>query len=302
MNIKATSIIATGGMAILLLAGCGANNNTVGGAAGQNTSGAGSGNAAANTTGNTAASQGADKVSALNVTPVVDPNAMPQPGEIVFGTDDTYPPMEYTDTSGRLMGFDVDLGDALGQVLHEKVVWKPTAWDGIIPGLTANKYDAILSTMNITPDREKQINFVPYGNFGQVIVVRSNHGGNIQSLADLKGKTVGVQIGTTSEDALKQEGGVNIKEYNTFPDAFQDLANGRLDAVVVDESVGRYYVAKAPTEFAVVGKAFQTEPVGIGLRKDETQLQQQLTQALQTLKKNGTYDKIYQYWFGTAGQ
>lgn len=299
MTKTAVSVFATGSLALLLLAGCGTPNSATNS---NGTSSTGNTNTATGTANSTNQTTSTNKVSAINVTPTVNPNAMPQAGEIVIGTDDTYPPMEYTDTSGRLMGFDVDLGDALGQALKEKVVWKPTAWDGIIPGLNANKYDAIMSSMNVTPDRSKQISFVSYGQFGQVIVLKANDTSNIQDIAGLKGKTVGVQIGTTSEDALKKEGGTTIKEYNTFPDAFQDLSNGRLDAVVVDEAVGRYYMSKAPSQFKVVGKTFQSEPIGIGLRKNETQLQQQLTQALQTLKQNGTYDKIYQYWFGTAGQ
>lgn len=287
------STVAMGGLVVLALAGCGTSTGNTA----SNGSNASNGSAA-NPTTSTTASSPATKVSAINVTPTVDANAEPKPGTLVFGTDDTYPPMEYTNASGRLLGFDVDLGDAIGQVLNEKVIWKPTAWDGIIPGLQANKYDAIISFMNVTPDREKQIQFVSYGNFGQVIVTKANSNENITSLADLKGKKVGVQIGTTSEDAVKQVGGVNIKEYNTFPDAFNDLANGRTDAVVVDESVGRYYMSMAPSKFKVVGQSFQTEPVGIGMRKNETKLDSQIQQAINTLKQNGTYNKIYQYWFG----
>lgn len=296
-----TSMLAMGSLAMFLVAGCGTpSGNSTNTAGAGNSSNAATGTGNGTSSGSTPAAQ--DKVSAINVTPVVDANANPQTGEIVIGTDDTYPPMEYTDSTGRLKGFDVDLGDAIGQVLNEKVVWKPTAWDGIIPGLQAKQYDMIMSSMNVTPDRQKQIQFVSYGNFGQVIVVGANSKANIQSISDLKGKKVGVQIGTTSEDALKQEGGITIKEYNTFPDAFQDLANGRVDAVVVDESVGRYYMATSPNAFKVVGQPFQSEPVGIGIGKDDTQLDQQVQQAINTLKQNGTYDKIYQYWFGTKGQ
>ncbi|KPV42854.1 hypothetical protein AN477_15690 [Alicyclobacillus ferrooxydans] len=241
-------------------------------------------------------------MSAINVTATANPNAEPKAGTIVIGTDDTYPPDEYTNASGQLLGFDVDLGDALGQVLHKKVIWKPTAWDGIIPGLEANKYDAIISFMNVTPQREQQIQFIPYGTFGQVIVTKANSSAPITTLNDLKGKKVGVQIGTTSEDAVKKVGGAIIKEYNTFPDALNDLANGRINAVVVDESVGRYYMAKDPGVFKVAGQPFASEPVGIGLRKNETQLDQQLQQALNTLKQNGTYNKIYTYWFGAPSK
>ncbi|WP_054970106.1 substrate-binding periplasmic protein [Alicyclobacillus ferrooxydans] len=296
-NIKQKSILSTmamGGIAVLLVAGCGTT-------AGNNTTNPTTGQGAGNTTSSGSAAS-TKKISAINVTATANPNAEPKAGTIVIGTDDTYPPDEYTNASGQLLGFDVDLGDALGQVLHKKVIWKPTAWDGIIPGLEANKYDAIISFMNVTPQREQQIQFIPYGTFGQVIVTKANSSAPITTLNDLKGKKVGVQIGTTSEDAVKKVGGAIIKEYNTFPDALNDLANGRINAVVVDESVGRYYMAKDPGVFKVAGQPFASEPVGIGLRKNETQLDQQLQQALNTLKQNGTYNKIYTYWFGAPSK
>jgi ABC-type amino acid transport substrate-binding protein len=298
------STLAMGGVAVLLVAGCGtsAGNNTNGTSptTGQST-GQSTGQAAGNTT-SAGTNASAEKTSAINVTAQTNANAQPQAGTIVIGTDDTYPPDEYTNASGQLLGFDVDLGDALGQVLHKKVIWKPTAWDGIIPGLQANKYDAIISFMNVTPERAKQIQFIPYGSFGQVIVTKANSTENITTINDLKGKKVGVQIGTTSEDAVKTVGGAIIKEYNTFPDALNDLANGRIDAVVVDESVGRYYMTKDPGVFKISGQPFLSEPVGIGLRKNDTQLDQQLQQAFSTLQKNGTYNKIYTYWFGAPSK
>ncbi len=290
------STFAMGGVAVLLVAGCGANTGNNAASANPTT-----GQSAGNTTASQAAAFNA-KTSAIHVMAQTNPNAEPQAGTIVIGTDDTYPPDEYTNAGGQILGFDVDLGDALGQVLHKKVIWKPTAWDGIIPGLQANKYDAIISFMNVTPQREKQIQFIPYGTFGQVIVTKANSTENIKTINDLKGKKVGVQIGTTSEDALKTVGGVNIKEYNTFPDALNDLANGRINAVVVDESVGRYYMTKDPGVFKIAGKPFLSEPVGIGLRKNETKLAKQLTQALNTIEKNGTYNKIYTYWFGAPSK
>jgi len=168
-----------------------------------------------------------------------------------------------------------------------------------LPGLLADKYDIILSSMNDTPDRRKKIDFVDYMSFGQVIIVKSGNQQNIQTTNDLKGKTVGVQLATTSDDALKKLGDVKVKEYNTFPEAFQDLANDRLDAVVVDEVVGRYYLNLQPDKYKMAGQPFASEPVGVGIRKDESALAQQIQDALTQMKSDGTYDKIYSYWFGT---
>jgi ABC-type amino acid transport substrate-binding protein len=135
--------------------------------------------------------------------------------------------------------------------------------------------------------------------FGQAIIVKAGSQSKIQNIGDLKGKNVGVEIATTSEDALKKEGGVNIKEYNSFPEAFQDLANGRLDATAVDEVVGRYYLNLQPGKYQMAGKPFDSEPVGIGIRKDETQLEKSIKSAITKMKGDGTYDKIYHYWFGS---
>jgi ABC-type amino acid transport substrate-binding protein len=290
LNKSFLSICATATLALTALTGCG------GGGGAANTAGNSTG---ASTSASSKPAASADKVSAVNLTPNVDSNATPQSGEIVIGVDDTYPPMEFMNSDSRLVGFDIDLGDELGQYLNKKVVWKPTAWDGIIAGLNAKKYDGIISSMNITPDRQQQIQFVQYTSFGQVIIQPSNAKDSVSTLADLKGKTAGVQLGTTSEDAIKKEGGITIKEYNTFPDAFQDLSAGRIAAAVVDQPVGLYYVAKQPDNYHVAGDAFDSEPVGIGLRKDENDLAGQIQQAITKMKQDGTYDKIYEYWFGT---
>jgi ABC-type amino acid transport substrate-binding protein len=293
MNKSILSICATATLMLTALTGCGGSPASPAGNSAGNTAGM------TNTTGSTKPAASADKVSAVDITPTVDSNATPAAGEIVIGVDDTYPPMEFMNADNRLVGFDIDFGDELGKYIGKKVVWKPTAWDGIIAGLNAKKYDGIISSMNITPERQKQIQFVEYTSFGQVIIQPSNAKESVSTLSDLKGKTVGVQLGTTSEDAVKKEGGITIKEYNTFPDAFQDLSAGRIAAAVVDQPVGLYYVAKQPDNYHVAGSAFDSEPVGIGLRKDENDLAGQIQEALTKMKQDGTYDKIYEYWFGT---
>ncbi len=277
------SVIALGSISLAAVAGCGT---------------APANNSPANNSTKTAASQ--DKTSALGIDATVDTNASPTSGKVVIAVDNTYPPMEYMNPKdpSKLIGFDVDLGDALSKYLHKDIVWKPTQWDGILPGLLTNKYDIILSSMNDTTGRRQKIDFVDYMNFGQVIIVKSGSKDNIQTMTDLKGKTVGVQIATTSDDALKKMGGVTVKEYNTFPEAFQDLANNRLAAVVVDEVVGRYYLNLRPGSYQMAGQPFESEPVGIGIRKDETQLEKGIQGAIAQMKSDGTYDKIFSYWFG----
>jgi ABC-type amino acid transport substrate-binding protein len=284
MKTSILSVLVLATLGVASVAGCGTSP-------GSNTSNAGPSNANA---------VAKPKTSALAIDAKVDTNASPASDKVVIAVDNTYPPMEYMNPNdpSKLIGFDVDLGDALSQYLHKDIVWKPTQWDGILPGLTSKKYDMILSSMNDTAERRQKIDFVDYMSFGQVIIVKSGNKGNVQAMSDLKGKSVGVQIATTSDDALKQMGGVTVKEYNTFPEAFQDLANNRLDAVVVDEVVGRYYLNLQPSKYQMAGQPFSSEPVGIGIRKDETQLEKDINDAITKMKSDGTYDKIYSYWFG----
>jgi len=125
----------------------------------------------------------------------------------------------------------------------------------------------------------------------------------IKTRADLAGKTVGAQDGSSAVDAVKKDDAVfkSFKEFKTFGDnvtALMDLSTGRLDAVVVDEVVGRYYVAKKPQDYAVLEDNFGTEEYGVGVRKDDTALQGRLDTALGEMKKDGAAAKIAEQWFG----
>lgn len=225
-------------------------------------------------------------------------NAIKKKGEITIAVDDTYPPMEFRNDKNELVGLNIDLAKAIGKNLGVKVKHIPTAWDGIIPGLNTKKYDIIMSSMNITDERKKQVDFVKYLDFGQVIVTKKGNPLKIKKQGDLKDKTVGVQIGTTSETAAKEIGIKKIKTYNGFTDAFNDMGAGRLDAIVVGEMVGRYYVKNQPKSFEIIGDSFQKLPVGIAVRKTDKSLSAALTKAVKELKDDGTFDKAEAKWFG----
>ncbi|TDK61025.1 basic amino acid ABC transporter substrate-binding protein [Bacillus salipaludis] len=220
-------------------------------------------------------------------------------GVITIAMDDTFPPMEYRNDKNELVGFDVDLAKAITKELGVKAEFKPTAWDGILPGLDAKQYDVIMTSMNITDERKQKVDFVEYLKLGQVVAVKAGNPLSIQSKEDLSGKVVGVQIGSTSETAAKQIKGVKeLKTYNAYTDVFNDLGLGRLQGVIVAEAVGRYYKATKPEAFDVVGSSFQKLPIGIAVRKGDDKLEEALTKAVQTVKDNGTYAKISQKWFG----
>lgn len=220
-------------------------------------------------------------------------------GKIRFGLDDAFPPMGYRNDKNELVGFEIEIGAELGKLLGVQVEWVPTAWDGVILSLQSKKFDAIFSAMTITPDREKQVNFTkPYLNGAQIIAVRADETG-IKGAADLKGKVIGTQAGSSSFEAAKKVEGVKeIKTYGAFTEAFADLAIGRIDAVIVDQFVGRHYMTTQPGKFLVVGEPISKEAVGIAVRKEDTVLLDKLNQAMDELKANGTFGKISEKWFG----
>lgn len=217
---------------------------------------------------------------------------------IRIGVDSTYPPMEFKNDQGQVVGFDVDFAKALSKKLGWNVEFVDSAWEGIIPGLQSQRFDAIISAMNVTEERSQQVDFIPYMNLGQIIVVRPDNN-TIKSTADLAGKVIGAQLGTTCEEAAKKIPGVKeVKTYNGA-DAFQDLAAGRLDAIVVDNVVGQYRQTQAPGAFKTVGDVFEKAPIGIAVRKGDSDLKNALTKALADIKADGTFGTVSKTWFGT---
>ncbi|MEH7544910.1 MULTISPECIES: ABC transporter substrate-binding protein [Bacillaceae] len=221
-------------------------------------------------------------------------------GVLKIAVDDTFPPMEYRNDQNKLVGFDIDLANAMSKELGVKVEFIPTAWDGILPGLDAKRYDIIMSSMNITDERKQKVDFVEYMKLGQVVAVKSGNPQKIQSKENLSGKIVGVQLGSTSESAAKEIKGIKeLKTYNGYTDVFNDLGLGRLQGVIVAEAVGRYYKTSKPDAFDVVGSSFQSLPVGIAVRKGDNDLEAALQKAIATVKDNGTYAEVSKKWFGT---
>ncbi len=221
-------------------------------------------------------------------------------GVITFGTDDSFPPMEYRDEQNNLLGFDVDLADAIAGKLGVKAKFTTTDFSGIIEALKAGKFDAILATLSITDERKGKILFSdPYVMEGQIVAVKAGNNA-ITKAADLTGKTVAAQLGSTSEQAAKKlEGLKEYKAYDKATEAFNDLKIGRIDAVVVDELVGRYYISKVPDDYKVLDEKLSDEPVGIGFRKEDTELKDAVQKAFNDLKADGTLSKISIKWFGT---
>jgi len=219
-------------------------------------------------------------------------------GKITIGIDDAFPPLEFRDEKNQLVGYDIDLAREAAKRIGVEAEWIPTDWNGVVLALNSKKFDIIWSGMSITADRAKQVDFSPaYLNEAQVVVVKAGDD-SIKAQEDLKDKTVGTQLGSTSEEAAnKIEGMKELKKYSKFTEAFLDLANNRTQAIVVDELVGRYYMTKRPNEFKVAFPLVK-EPVGIAFRKEDKALREALVKVLEEMKQDGTMAKISKEWFG----
>ncbi|MBE3598740.1 MAG: basic amino acid ABC transporter substrate-binding protein [Limnochordaceae bacterium] len=227
--------------------------------------------------------------------------AAPRPGvpeTLRVGTDATYPPMEFME-GDEFRGFDMDLIREIGKRLGAKVVIQNVGWDGLIPGLNNRNYDVVISAMTILPERQQAVDFSdPYFNAGQIIVVRKGDT-RVKGPNDLKGKVVAVQINTTGQFASEKIAGVTrIDKYDTTPLAVQAVMQRSADAAVIDLPVAVELVKEYPGQIEFVGTPFTEEYYGIAVRKGRPELLKAINEALQEIKRDGTYDKIYARWIG----
>ena len=216
------------------------------------------------------------------------------------GAETTFPPFEFQDeTSKDYVGFDIDLAKAIGKHIGYEVQIQNIGFDGLIPALDAGNIDMIASAMSITDERAKKVNFSkPYYKSGLSIVVNSSNN-SINSFKDLEGKRIAVQIGTTSAEEARKIKNAQVREFNSNSEAYMELKNNGVDAVVNDLPVNAYYLTKTGAKDAkLVGEVANSEDYGIATAKKNTELNEKINKALDELKKNGEYDKIYLKWFG----
>lgn len=223
-------------------------------------------------------------------------------GVLKIGLEDSFPPMEFRDNKNQVKGFDVDMATEIGKKLGVKTQIVSTDFNGIILALKSGKFDAIISGMSITDERKKQIDFSePYVMSGQIIIAKNGNEA-INKSADLKGKTVGVELGTTGQKSAEKLSGLKeIKKYDKTTEALQDLLTGRLDAVIIDEPVGRYYISNPEKKgkYKVLNEKLTSEPMGIGFKKGDKEFEAAVQKAVNDLKKDGTLSKLSIKWFGT---
>lgn len=225
-------------------------------------------------------------------------------GTLKVATEAGFMPFEFVDEkTGELLGFDMDLIRAIGEVLDLEVQIDNISWDGLIPALLNNNYDAVIAGVTITEERLESVDFsTPY--FESVLtIVTKDHVDNIFSLDDLDGKIAAVQINTTGDfvaSDLQDEGVLKgVSRFDMVADAMAAIIIGVADVVILDLPVAEAYLEANPAApLKHVGPVSEDEYYGIALNKNNSALLEQINSALVQLQENGTYDELYQKWFG----
>jgi arginine/ornithine transport system substrate-binding protein len=226
--------------------------------------------------------------------------------DLKVAIDPTYEPFTFKTADGKPTGFDVDIASALCEQIKRKCVFVEQVWDSMIPGLQAKKYDVIISSMSITEDRLKAIDFTEkYYNTPSRVVVKK--GVAYTGPASIKGKKIGVLKGSTQEKYAMGElktVGVDVIPYEAQDQVYLDIKSGRLDGTVADfvEVTGGFLSKPEGKDYNLVGPELYIEKyfgtgAGIGLRKGEAALKADLTAAIKTIRGNGVYKKINDKYF-----
>lgn len=220
---------------------------------------------------------------------------------IIIGLDDELPPMGFRDENNEIVGFDIDLAKAVGEKLGVTVEFQPIDWAAKEIELESGKIDALWNGLTITDERKETMDITdPYLQNRQIIVVKTDS--DIQSKADLEGKIVGLQDGSSAVDAVNADelaSAMELTTYDTNILALSDLDIGRVDAVVADETFVGYYMAQNENDFRVIEDGdFGEEFYGIAVKKGNTELLNAIQAALDELDADGTAAEISNTWFG----
>ncbi|MBJ7220492.1 MULTISPECIES: arginine ABC transporter substrate-binding protein [unclassified Brenneria] len=219
---------------------------------------------------------------------------------IRFASSATYPPFESLDANNEIVGFDMDLAKALCKQMQATCTFTNQAFDSLIPALKFRRYDAVISGMDITPDRSKQVAFTqPYYANSAVVIAQK---GKFTDFAELKGKRIGMENGTTHQKYLHDKHPeVQTVAYDSYQNAVLDLKNGRIDGVFGDTAVVNEWLKTNPN-LATVGEhvtdaEYFGTGLGIAVRPDNQALLEKLNNALDAIKADGTYQAINDKWF-----
>ncbi|HKL70720.1 transporter substrate-binding domain-containing protein [Salibaculum sp.] len=218
-------------------------------------------------------------------------------GVIRIAMSGAYPPFNFVNDQNEVVGFDPAIGAEIADRMGLEAEIVTTAWDGIIGGLLANKYDAIVGSMTITEERDEVVDFVgPY--YSDKRAIFSNPGAGIDSLEDLEGVKVGLTLGETHEEWARERG-YDINTYKGLPELLLELENGRVDAIVNDSIAAILAMTAKGQEYEMFADP-TTEPFGAGIaiREGNPDLAAEMQAALDSMMEDGTYLEIAEEWIG----
>lgn len=216
------------------------------------------------------------------------------------GTDATYAPFGFKEkNTGKLDGFDIDIITAIAKEEGAEVDIQNLNFDALLPALQSNTLDIAISDMTISEERAKSVDFSnPYYIAGSGLVVNTDNT-NITSFKDLEGKRIGVSIGSTGAEIAGKIPNADVRQFNLIIDAFLELQNRGVDVVINDTPVNEFYVTNKGRGIAkVVGEDYDAAPLGIAVKKGNTELLDKINSGLAKIKENGKYREIYKKWFG----
>jgi polar amino acid transport system substrate-binding protein len=273
----------------MVAAGCGDDSDTGGG-----------------TTETTAAAPTVDEALAAKV-----PDTIKSDGKLVIGTDSSYPPNEFLDTDGKtVIGWDVDLFNAIGAKLGLKTDWQSAVFDAIIPGIESGKYEMGVSSFFITDERKKQADMVSYYNVGTQWLTKKGNPNGIQPDAAC-GKKVAVQTNTAQDtddlakrqEKCKSEGkpAITIDRYQRQDQATASVVSGKDDATLADSPVMAYAVKQTNGQLELLGDAYDTYFYGSVIKQGQAEFAQAVADAVKALIADGTYKAILDKWGVQAG-
>ena len=228
------------------------------------------------------------------------PQAIKDKGSIQVGTDAAYAPMEYFDTDGKtIIGFDKELGDLLATKLGVPLVFNNSTFDGLITQIGSDRFDAAISAMSDTPERQKEVDFVDYFMSGSVMIVKAGNPHGLASVQDLCGKTIALQRGTVQEDyttttlnpacEASGKGKVEVLAFDHESEAMLQIQQDRAVAGLQDYPVAVYSARQSAGKYETVGDQVTAAPLGIAVSKSDTELREALRAALQAAIDDGSY-------------
>lgn len=222
-------------------------------------------------------------------------------GSLSIAMTGQYPPFNFVNDKNEVVGFDASIGTEIAKRIEVEGKIVTTAWDGIIAGLLASKYDTIVGSMTITPEREKAVDFVgPYYHAGRGVFVAESS--TVKTLDELKGKTIGVTLGETHEKWAREQGGWELRTYKGLPELMLELKSGRVDAIVVDNIPVKVAIKESGEKVRQLDTPNiegGSVAIGIAIRKDNPELKAAMQKALDDMMADGTYEKISQEWIGS---